>query len=316
MFYAYRRGLKLDIFMSLATALYFSYDAIKRLGDISNKIQTSMAAVDRIEAILDEPEKISDPANPVYIDRLRGNIEFTDVTFAYVPNRDVLKKINVAIPKGKTYALVGSSGAGKSTFANMVLRFYDPDQGSVSIDGIDLREMTQYDLRQNIGYVPQDPALINATVCDNILWGRPDASRAEVIAAAKKAHAHDFIIQMPSGYDTVIGESGNCLSGGQRQRIALARVFLRNCPILIFDEATSALDSESQLAIHKAIQSIAKNRTVIMISHRFSMMAIVDEILVFSKGAIVERGSHEDLLVGETIYRKLYEKQSVCREVN
>jgi subfamily B ATP-binding cassette protein MsbA len=313
MFYAYERGLKLEIFMSLATALYFGYDAVKRLGDINNKIQMSMAAVDRIEAILSEPEKIVDPKNPVYVERLHGDIKFQDVTFSYTQNHDVLKKINVDIRHGKTYALVGSSGAGKSTFVNMILRFYDPDQGSVSVDGIDLREMTKYDLRQNISYVPQDPALINDTVFNNIIWGKPDASREEVIEAAQKAYAHDFIAQMPEGYDTLIGESGNCVSGGQRQRIALARVFLRNCPILIFDEATSALDSESQQAIYHAIKALSKDKTVIMISHRFSMMSIVDEVFVFSQGKIVGQGTHQGLLVGDTLYRRLYERQQVVK---
>ncbi|MDR1906980.1 MAG: ABC transporter ATP-binding protein/permease [Puniceicoccales bacterium] len=311
MFYAYERGLKLEIFMSLATALYFGYDAIKRLGDISNKIQTSMAAVDRIEAILSEPEKIVDPENPIYVEKLKGDIRFQNVTFSYVVGRNVLQDINVAINHGKTYALVGGSGAGKSTFVNMILRFYDPDQGSILIDGIDLREMTKYDLRQNIGYVPQDPALINDTVFNNIIWGKPDASQDEVIRAAQNAYAHDFITQMPNGYDTVIGESGNCLSGGQRQRIALARVFLRNCPILIFDEATSALDSESQRAIYNAIKAISKDKTVIMVSHRFSMMSIVDEVFVFERGKIVEQGSHKNLLTDNTLYRRLYERQQM-----
>jgi subfamily B ATP-binding cassette protein MsbA len=311
MFYAYKRGLKLEIFMSLATALYFSYDAIKRLGDISNKIQTSMAAVDRIEAILNEPEKIVNPENPIYVEKLKGDIQFQNVSFAYTFGRNVLREVSVTMNHGKTYALVGGSGAGKSTFVNMILRFYDPDQGNILIDGINLREMVKHDLRRNIGYVPQDPALINDTVFNNIIWGRPDASRNEVVRAAQMACAHDFITQMPNGYDTVIGESGNCLSGGQRQRIALARVFLRNCPILIFDEVTSSLDSESQRAIYKVVKTIAQNKTVIMISHRFSMMSIVDEVLVFDDGAIVERGPHESLLAENTLYRSLYEKQQL-----
>ncbi|MDR2806970.1 MAG: ABC transporter ATP-binding protein/permease [Puniceicoccales bacterium] len=313
MFYAYERNLKLEIFMSLATALYFGYDAIKRLGDLSNKIQNSMAAVDRIEVILSEPEKIHDPEDPISVDKLHGDIAFQDVSFAYLKNRDVLKKLTVTMQHGKTYALVGSSGAGKSTFVNMVLRFFDPDRGSVTIDGIDIRAMLKHDLRRNIAYVPQDPTLINDTVYNNIIWGKLDATREEVIAATQKAYAHDFIMQMPKGYDTLIGEEGNCLSGGQQQRIALARAFLRDCPILIFDEATSALDSESQHAIYMAIKSLARNKTIIMISHRFSMMSIVDEVFVFSRGEIVEQGSHRDLLMGDTLYRKLYEKQQVMK---
>jgi subfamily B ATP-binding cassette protein MsbA len=311
MFYAYRQGLKLEIFMALATALYFGYDAIKRLGDLSNKIQSSMAAVDRIEVILSEPEKIHDPENPVPVDRLRGDIEFRDVSFAYLKNKDVLKKLNLSIQRGKTYALVGGSGAGKSTFVAMILRFFDPDRGTITVDKIDIRAMLKHDLRRNIAYVPQDPTLINDTVYKNIIWGKPDASREEVIEAAEKAYAHDFISQMAEGYDTLIGENGNSLSGGQRQRIALARVFLRDCPILIFDEATSALDSESQQAIYRAIKNLKKDKTIIMISHRFSMMSIVDEVLVFSRGEIVERGTHRNLLEGDSLYRRLYEKQQV-----
>jgi subfamily B ATP-binding cassette protein MsbA len=311
MFYAYERGLKLEVFMSLATALYFGYDAIKRLGDISNKIQTSIAAVDRIEAILNEPEKIVDPRNPVCVGKLRGDIKFCDVVFSYARNREVLKKINVEMAHGRTYALVGASGAGKSTFVNMILRFYDPDQGSICVDDIDLREMAKADLRRNIGYVPQDPALINDTIFNNIVWGKPGASEAEVIESSQKAYAHDFIVQLENGYGTIIGESGNCLSGGQRQRLALARVFLRDSPILIFDEATSALDSESQQAIYQAIKNLANDKTIIMISHRFSMMSIVDEVFVFSHGRIVESGSHKNLLANDTLYRKLYEKQQV-----
>jgi subfamily B ATP-binding cassette protein MsbA len=311
MFYAHKQGLKLEIFISLATALYFGYDAVKRLGDLNNKIQGSMAAVDRIESVLSEPEEISDPSDPMPVGKLRGDIEFRDVTFSYLRHKDVLKKINVRMEHGKIYALVGSSGAGKSTFANMILRFFDVDRGSITIDGIDIREMLKCDLRRNIAYIPQDPVLINDTVCNNIMWGKPGATREEVIEAAKKAHAHDFIMQMPQGYDTLIGEDGGCISGGQRQRMALARVFLRNCPILIFDEATSALDVESQDAIYKAIKDLAHERTIIMISHRFTMMAVVDEIFVFSQGQIVERGTHRSLLDGDTLYRRLYEKSEI-----
>jgi subfamily B ATP-binding cassette protein MsbA len=295
--------------MSLATALYFGYDAIKRLGDLSNKIQTSMAAVDRIEAILSEPERIQDPPNPILVGALRGDIEFKEVSFAYLRGRDVLKKVNISIRHGKVYALVGASGAGKSTFINLVLRFFDADEGSVTVDGLDVREMLKRDLRRNIAYVPQDPTLINDTVYNNIIWGKPGASREEVISAAQQAYAHDFILQMPNGYDTLIGEGGRTLSGGQQQRIALARVFLRDCSILIFDEATSALDSESQYAIYQAIRNLTDGKTIIMISHRFGMLAIVDEILVFSRGEIVEQGTHRDLIQSDTLYRKLYERQ-------
>lgn len=314
MFYAYQKGLSLEVFMSLATALYFGYDALKRLGVITSEIQTSMGAVDRIESILGEPEQIRDPKHPVPLRHCRGEIQFSDVTFSYGTKKPALKNIGMVLHPGRKYALVGSSGAGKSTFVNMILRFYDPQQGTVALDGIDLRSLRQKDLRSQIGYVPQDPALINDTVLNNILWGNPKASREEVVQAARAAYAHDFIAQLPEGYDTIVGEGGSCLSGGQRQRIALARVFLKNSKILIFDEATSALDAESQHAIYQAVEAIASDRTVIMISHRFSMMSMIDEALVFDHGAIVERGTHHELLSRETLYKKLYEKQQVKNE--
>lgn len=309
MFYAYRCGLQLEIFMSLAAALYFGYDSFKKIGDVSNKIQASMGAVDRIESILHEPEKVTDVPGAVAIEDCRGEVFFDHVTFAYDTGDNVLKDIAIRLSPGKKYALVGASGAGKSTFVNLILRFYDPTQGAVKLDRIDLRDLQQKSLRQQIGYVPQDPVLINDTVLNNILWGNPEATREEVIEAAKQAYADTFIQQLPKGYDTVVGESGSAMSGGQRQRIALARVFLKRSPILIFDEATSALDAESQEAIYRAIESVAEKRTIIMISHRLTQMATMDEILVFEEGRIIEKGRHEELLQKETIYRKLYEKQ-------
>lgn len=311
MLYSYEKGLKLEVFMSLATALYFCYDPLKKLGGVNSSLQTGLAAVDRIEAILTEPELLKDPKKPVLVENLQGNIRFENVNFSYDLGKPVLKGINADLHNGKIYALVGGSGAGKSTFINLILRFYDVEKGSISVDGIDIRELTQKDLRRHISYVPQDPAMINDTIFNNIIWGRLDATKEEVIEAAQRAYAHDFIMQMPNGYETLIGEDGKCLSGGQRQRIALARAFLRKAPILIFDEATSALDSESQAAIYKAIKESSQNATVIIISHRFSMMSIVDEVFVFKGGKIVETGTHKNLLSQGSLYRTLYEKQQI-----
>lgn len=311
MFYAYKRGLGLEVFMSLATALYFCYDSLKKLGGLNANIQTALAAVDRIEAILTEPELLRDPQHPVPFENITGNINFNDVNFAYNNDKNVLKDINIQLNNGVIYALVGNSGAGKSTFVNLILRFYDVTKGKITIDGIDIRHVLQKDLRKYISYIPQDPILINDTVYNNLLWGNPKASKADVINAAKKAYAHDFIMQLPNGYDTIIGEGGSCLSGGQCQRVALARVFLKDAPILIFDEATSALDSESQSAIFAAIKGCSANKTIIIISHRFSMMNIVDRILVFKNGDIVEQGSHDELIASGGVYKKLYDKQKV-----
>ena len=311
MVYAYKRGLGLEVFMSLATALYFCYDSLKKLGGLNANIQTALAAVDRIEAILTEPELLNDPQHPVPFENIKGNIKFNDVSFSYNDEKTVLKNINVELESGTIYALVGGSGAGKSTFVNLILRFYDVLKGEILIDDIDVREVRQKDLRKYISYIPQDPMLINDTVYNNLLWVNPKATKREIIDAAKKAYAHDFIMQLPNGYDTVIGEGGSCLSGGQCQRIALARVFLKDAPILIFDEATSALDSESQAAIFAAIKECALQKTVIIISHRFSMMNIVDHVLVFKNGEIVEEGAHEELLKSGSVYKKLYEKQRV-----
>lgn len=307
--YAYRSGLSKDAFLALIMALYVCYEPIKKLAALSNDTKRGGAALDRLEYVINEPVTITDPANPVAIDRLKGDLAFEDVTFAYKNDEPALKNVSIRIPAGTACALVGPSGAGKSTFANLVPRFFEPGSGRVTIDGIDIRDLRLADLRDNIAVVSQDPFLFNDTIYNNLLLGRPNATRAEVEQAAREASAHDFILSLPHGYDTIVGERGASLSGGQRQRVALARAFLRNAPLLILDEATSALDSESESAIQQALKKLVVGKTVLIIAHRFSTIRDASMILVFDRGRIADSGSHSELYVRSPLYKALYDQQ-------
>jgi subfamily B ATP-binding cassette protein MsbA len=310
MFLSYGSGISLDAFLALVGALYFAYEPMKKIGALNNELKRAGASLDRLEVVLLEPISIADPETPVPVDRLRGELAFSDITFSYKTGDPVLHDVSMRIPAGTVCALVGPSGAGKSTFANLVPRFFEATAGRVMIDGIDVRAMRLADLRRNIAIVSQDPVLFNDTIYNNLLLGRPDATREEVIAAAKNAFAHDFITAEREGYDSIVGERGVRLSGGQKQRIALARAFLRNAPILILDEATSALDSESEAYIQTALQSLVVGKTVLIIAHRFSTIRNASLILVFEQGRIVARGSHAELHAGNALYRGLYDRQS------
>lgn len=309
MIYTYLHDIGADVFIALTGALYFSYDPIKKLARLNNQVKVGSASLERIEWLLNQPEKILDPINPVKVNKL-SDIQFNNVSFSYDEEHEVLHNINLDFERGHTYALVGSSGAGKTTIINLILRFYDVTNGSITANGTDIRDIRLKDLRQNISIVPQSPTLINGTIFENILWSAPWASRVEVIEASKKAYAHDFISEFEDGYDTNVGENGTRLSGGQKQRIALARAFLRNASILILDEATSALDAKSEHAIHKAIEDLIIDKTAILISHRFTMMSIVDKVFVLEKGKIIEQGSPSDLVKQtNSVYFDLYQKQ-------
>ncbi|MDR2419800.1 MAG: ABC transporter ATP-binding protein/permease [Puniceicoccales bacterium] len=309
MYFSYRHGITIDTFIALTGALYFSYDPIKKLGWLNARIQTGFAGLSRIQVLLDAPETIQNPLNPLPMDSVRGEIYFQNIYFGYAAEQPVIHGIDWHLEAGKTYALVGRSGAGKTTLANLLMRFYDIQQGKICIDGIDIRDVRLEDLRAHMALVPQNPTLLSGSVRDNICWGKWDATEEEIITAAQNAHAHEFISCLEHGYQTDIGENGSFLSGGQRQRIALARAFLRNAPILILDEVTSALDAHSEQAIHQAIQNLVQNKTVLIISHRLSMMSIVDEILVLSYGRIAERGTHDELIaIPSGLYRELYLK--------
>jgi len=307
--FAYHANVRSGAFLSILAALYMSYDPLKRLGGVNTELKRGEASLQRLEVVLNEPEAISDPPNPVPVGRLRGDIAFRQVGFSYKAGSPVLSAVDAAIPAGTVCALVGPSGAGKTTFANLVPRFYDVESGQLTIDGIDVRSMRFADLRRNIALVSQDPVLFNDSIYHNLLLGRPDAARAEVITAAKNAHAHEFIMGFPQGYDTLAGERGSRLSGGQKQRLAVARAFLRNAPILILDEATSALDSESEAAIQAALKLLVVGKTVLIIAHRFSTIRDASLILVFDQGKIVASGNHAALYATNPLYRALYDRQ-------
>jgi subfamily B ATP-binding cassette protein MsbA len=304
LFFGVRHGMTLEGFMTLGMALYMSYEPIKKLGAIHSLFRQGDAAVERLEFILHEPDSLPDPTTPLPFHAPKQSIRFEKLTFAYGEDA-VLQDVSLEIPIGKVIALVGPSGAGKSTFASLIPRFYDPREGAITIDGTDLRHFAKKDLRDHIAVVPQMPSLFSGTIAENILIGRLDASEAQVIEAARKAHADDFIRSLPDGYQTQVGERGDQLSGGQRQRIAIARAFLRDAPILILDEATSALDSESEAMVQQALAELVKGRTTFIIAHRFSTITIADRILVFQNGRIIADGTHEQLRDQSAIYQSM-----------
>lgn len=254
-----------------------------------------------------EPEKDSDTARGV--NRVEGNIEFKEVTYGYGDGDNVLKSISFKIDKGETFALVGPSGGGKTTICHLIPRFYDVHEGQILIDGIDINDITRESLRKNIGIVQQDVYLFNSSIKENILYGRLDATDDEVIEAAKRANIHDYVMTLPDGYDTVIGERGVKLSGGQKQRLSIARVFLKNPPILILDEATSALDNATEIMIQQSLDELCRGRTTLVVAHRLSTVKNADEIAVVSGGKICEQGSHGELMEKNGIYAMLYRQQ-------
>jgi len=292
--------------------ILFFYQIIppaKALSKASFHIQRADAASTRILSLLNAENAIVDPDKPAAVPVFSRAICFNNVRFSYGENI-VLNDLNLQIDSGKTVALVGLSGSGKTSIANLIPRFYDVDSGSVSIDGIDIRAISLQDLRKQMGIVGQEAILFNDTIHNNIALGKPTADRAEVIEAARVAHAHDFITELPEGYDTNIGDLGMRLSGGQRQRLSIARAILKNPAILILDEATSALDTESERLVQDALEALMKNRTSLVIAHRLSTIRNADLIIVLDRGNIVEQGTHEDLLAKEGTYYRLWSLQA------
>lgn len=282
-------------------------DPIKTLIDFTEQFQNGYSGYERFLQILSINPEISDKEGSIAVKDIKGTIDFKDVSFRYNDNAHrVLKHINLHIEAGSYVALVGSSGAGKTTLCNLIPRFYEVSNGSITIDGLDVRDFKLKNLRDNIGIVQQDVYLFVGTIYENIKYGRPDATREEIIDAAKEANAYDFIMSLPNGFDTDIGQRGIKLSGGQKQRISIARVFLKNPPILIFDEATSALDNESEKIVQESMEKLAKNRTTIVIAHRLSTIRNAKRILVLTDNGIEEEGSHNQLMDKKGIYYNLY----------
>ncbi len=281
---------------------------IQKLVDFTEQLQKGMTGFERFLSIMNTKPEIEDEKDAAKLGKVQGDIAFREVSFGY-DEEEILSNINLRIPAGKTVALVGPSGSGKTTFCSLIPRFYEVSTGSILIDGKDIKKITQRSLRDAIGIVQQDVYLFGGSIKDNISYGRPQASEAEIIEAAKKANIHDFIMSLPEGYDTYVGERGVRLSGGQKQRISIARVFLKNPPILILDEATSALDNESERYIQNSLDELAKDRTTLVIAHRLSTIKNADEILVLTPDGIAERGNHDELLDKQGMYAHLYNMQ-------
>jgi len=302
-------GLSGSTFIIYLGMFYSIINPAKAFSKAAYSIQKGLAAMDRIDQLLNAESTIVDKENAKEITDFGGSIEYKDVSFSYDGERDVLKNVSVSIPKGKTVALVGQSGSGKTTFADLLPRFYDVKGGGIFVDGEDIRDYKITDLRHIMGNVNQESILFNDTIFNNIAFGVEKATMEEVITAAKIANAHDFITQTEDGYDTNIGDRGGNLSGGQRQRISIARAVLKNPAILILDEATSALDTESERLVQDALEKLLQNRTSLVIAHRLSTVKNADEICVFNEGEIVERGKHEELIEKDGTYKKLYDMQ-------
>ncbi|MGG7163100.1 ABC transporter ATP-binding protein [Clostridium ihumii] len=291
--------------------MYISYfmQPIKRLASFIEQYQSGMSGFKRFVEIMDTKPDIKECENAIDLDTLRGDIEFKNVNFKYSTGKDILKDLNLTINDGETVALVGPSGGGKTTICHLIPRFYELNEGSIKIDGKNIKDLKLKSLRQNIGIVQQEVFLFTGTVKENILYGNPMASDEDIVKAAKEANIHEYIESLPDGYDTFIGERGIKLSGGQKQRISIARIFLKNPPILILDEATSALDNTTEIMIQNSLEKLSEGRTSIVVAHRLSTIKNADRIIVITNNGILEKGSHEELLENKGAYYKLYNAQ-------
>ena len=292
------------------------YKPLRGLAKQSTDFSKAMASADRISEVLDLEPEIKDRTDAIDVQSLRGEIVFDNVSFDYGDGRDVLKDVSFAVSPGQRVALVGVSGAGKSTIVSLILRLYEPQEGAIFIDGVNIQQYRRESLRREIGIVPQNSILFGATIRENIAYGNPEASLEEIVAAAKAANAHEFIRELENGYDSVIGERGATLSGGQQQRIAIARALIRNAPILILDEPMTGLDVESEAKVREALDRLMSAKTCLMITHDLQSIADADLVLVLEAGQIVERGKHRDLVAASSRYRQLYELNIQHRELN
>jgi ATP-binding cassette subfamily B protein len=296
----------LSAFIAYSGRFYVRLDSMSRIVSVTQK---SASAAKRIFDILDHVSSVPDPVNPVRLDQVRGDIALREVGFRY-GNRAVNRGISLNIKAGEMVGLVGHSGSGKSTLVNLICRFYDVAEGAILLDGTDIRSFAVADYRRHIGLVLQEPFLFFGTIAENIAYGKQGATREEIIAAARAAHAHEFILRLPQGYDSMVGERGQGLSGGERQRISIARALLINPPILILDEATSSVDSETEKEIQKALDNLVQGRTTIAIAHRLSTLHRADRLVVLDRGQVVEQGTHDQLMAAEGAYHRLYEAQA------
>jgi ATP-binding cassette subfamily B protein len=292
--------------LAYISRFYLRLDSMSRIVSVTQK---AAAGAKRIFDILDHVSSVPEPAQPVNLERVEGRIDIVGAAFRY-GNRAVIRGIDLSIKPGEMIGLVGHSGSGKSTLVNLICRFHDVSDGSIRIDGVDVRSVPVAQFRRHIGLVLQEPFLFFGTIAENIAYGKPDATRAEIVAAARAAHAHDFILRLPHGYDSLVGERGQALSGGERQRISIARALLIDPKILILDEATSSVDTETEKEIQKALDNLVLGRTTIAIAHRLSTLRRADRLVVLDRGQIVEVGDHDSLMSLEGAYFRLYQAQA------
>jgi subfamily B ATP-binding cassette protein MsbA len=309
MIYVYYYDISFIKFAALCGGIFMLYNPVKNLSRIPMLMQKSMVSAENVFSLMSMTPSITDKPGAKVLTRSEGRIDLEDVNFDYGTDKAAVQNVSLHIEQGKKYALVGASGAGKSTILSLIMRFYDPQHGVVRLDGTDLRDLAQHSLREQVGMVTQETFLFHDTIFENIRYGRLDATKDEVIAAAKSAFAHDFILAQSDGYETVVGDKGCMLSGGQQQRLAIARALLKNAPVLLLDEATSALDSESERMVQAALERLSEGRTVVAIAHRLSTILKSDCIVVMDHGRIAATGRHEELLAKSDLYRSLYELQ-------
>lgn len=303
-------GMGLEDFLALAAAMFFTFDSLKKAGQAFNRLNEAQGSLTRLEDVLAVENPIADPVNPVPMPaKVKGELDFRNLTFAYDTGKPVLKDINVHIPAGQIVGLVGPSGAGKTTFASLIPRFYEATEGCVCVDGIDVKDVTMHDLREQLSIVGQQALLFSGTIRENIALGKPGATAEQIQAAADAARVSAFLDNQPQGIDTQLGQGGAGLSGGQRQRVAIARAFVKDAPILILDEATASLDAESEREIQQELDKLAQGRTTLIVAHRFSTLRNAHRILVFEHGRIVGDGPHEELYATCPLYKELFDRQ-------